>query len=78
MLKYIVIPRSGFEAMITFPEFMEHDDMAINIGFSKDDVISAGFIDDKLKCHHYSHSLGIDSRPEKDTALLKFNLGIKE
>lgn len=78
MLKYIVISHGDFEAMITFPDTMEHVGMALNLNILKDNIKSAGFINDKLQCHGHSHSLGINSRPEKDTALLKFNLGIKE
>lgn len=75
MLKYIVIQDNDFELMLTFPDTVEHEDFSNLIKYK---VVSAGFINDKLKCHGHSHSLGINSRPEIDTALLKFNLGIKE
>jgi hypothetical protein len=75
MLKYIVIPHNDLEAMITFPDIIEHDIFSSACCIDKANIISAGFINKDLECYGYSHSLGITSRGLVDTKLLRFNLG---
>jgi len=87
--KYICVHQfsNGVEAIITFPDTVEHADMANgvdNIGT----VISAGFCDYIVNggcyngvmglrgsCFGESTSLKLKSRPEEDTILLNYQIG---
>lgn len=78
--KYICIdyPIKG-EAIIIFPETLVHKDMAQNNAHAGCKIISAGFTMEndtgRLVCYGRSESLGIDSRPEIDTAIVNKMLG---
>lgn len=86
-MKYIVAVVDGAESIFVFPRDVDHDRMkeaieCIRFGsernwrrkFRDGEVISAGFVDDEGRCHGRSETLGLDSRKELDTALLR---GIK-
>ena len=82
-MKYIVVALEGKESIFTFPRNVDHDRMyeAIEtIRFRsphnwerkfrmEGEAISAGFVDNGV-CHGRSETLGLDSRGDKDTALL--------
>lgn len=70
--KYIVYrDRDGHERIEVFPVSTVHAEHLQNIGVDPDAVVSAGFVSDKRKCFSYSGSLGKNSRPTKDTKLLR-------
>jgi len=87
---YFVIALANHEYLITFPAHMDIDHKAvydavttIKVHTSRNNwerkfrgaqVVSAGLIDTGMNCHGESESLGVTSRPEKDTALLKMQL----
>lgn len=84
--KYIVVELNGVEQIFPFPETVIHDRMMDSIGAIKVGtpwrreyraavVISAGFISDGV-CHGRSETLGVSSRGDVDTALLRTSLGI--
>jgi hypothetical protein len=78
--KYICIEYPGIgEAIIIFPEFLTHKDMARNNAACGCNIISAGFVQENatggLVCYGDSVSLEIKSRPEIDTALVNRMLG---
>lgn len=83
-LKYIVVEDDvGTEHMVTFPNFINHDDMLesllhVRVGTDRDwkrpfkhsNLVSAGFIRGEA-CYGRSESLDISSRPFADTELFK-------
>jgi hypothetical protein len=86
-MKYIVAVVDGAESIFVFPRDVDHDRMkeaieCIRFGsernwrrkFRDGEVISAGFVDDEGRCHGRSETLGLESRKDLDTALLR---GIK-
>lgn len=67
-MKYTVIDGVPDEYAIAFPASVNHD----NVGLVRH-TVSAGFCtvsDHSVRAHGESVSLGITSRPEKDSALL--------
>jgi hypothetical protein len=82
--KYIVMALNGDEQIFVFPKFVDHDRMAeaceaIRFGSernwkrayrSEGELVSAGFVDNGV-CHGRSETLDLESRGEKDTALLR-------
>lgn len=86
-MKYIVTSLEDKELIFIFPRDVDHDRMAeaieaIRFGSSQNwerklrkdgEMISAGFIDNG-KCHGRSETLGINSRDDADTKLLKWYL----
>lgn len=83
-MKYIVVMLEGKDQIFIFPKEVDHDRMyeameAIRFGTKHDwnrkirsegQAVSAGFIT-AGHCHGRSETLNLDSRPEKDTMLLK-------
>lgn len=76
-MKYITYhSHIGPIAIITFPEFIPHYDMAVQLGIKKLDLISAGFVSGDLKCYGESIGLDLKSDPEQDTNMLLRFLGL--
>jgi hypothetical protein len=88
-MKYIVVVLEGKEKIFIFPKDVDHDRMyeameaiRFDTGFrdwsrkirTEGEAVSAGFITDG-RCHGRSETLGLDSRPEVDTALLRETFG---
>jgi hypothetical protein len=84
--KYIVVAVKGVEHIFTFPKSVIHKNKMDAIGSIKVGmpwvreyrsavVVSAGFISNGI-CHGRSESLGVCSRGDEDTALLKASLGL--
>lgn len=85
MKKYIVtLNEEAQEEIFVFPTHINHDDFYNMVNGMKHttdvekweytfrEIVSAGFVDEHLlTCYGRSESLGIDSRPQEDTALLK-------
>lgn len=72
-LKYIVINSAGWPEVIIFTNSIEHRLMMTRMGCSKDQVLSAGFLQittEGARCYGSSTSLGIASNPETDNALI--------
>lgn len=74
MAKYI---RTKKDQIVIFPESFNHSD------FAEFEPINAGFVDIKIdpdnhlftcNCHGRSYSLGLKSKPEEDTELIKKQL----
>ena len=83
-MKYIVTKdERGIEGIFLFPRTYNHDFFAeVVIGIRSETnnggwerfcplPISAGFVSHKLKCFGRSETLGLGSRPEQDTRLLR-------
>ena len=81
-MKYIVYQDGDKEYLVTFPRSIDHDRMAeamecLRFGSERDwhrrqgEVLAAGFVDGGGNCHGRSETLGIASRPDADTALLR-------
>ena len=69
-MKYIVVELEGVEHLFLFDMSIRHSVFAKR--FNDGLIISAGFISPfKGQCSGESYSLGISSRPEKDTVLLE-------
>jgi hypothetical protein len=85
-MKYICMKNdAGMEEMFLFPRWVNHDCMEEALARIKDQThgnwlrelrepISAGFVSATLNCHGKSETLGLDSRGEIDTKLLKDQL----
>lgn len=83
-MKYIVIQLGEKESIFVFPRDVDHDRMfeaceAIRFGSDRNwvreirkngEAIAAGFVDGGV-CHGRSETLGLASRGDVDTALLK-------
>ena len=73
--KYVVIPMEGLDAPVIFPAWVNHRDVVCALGFSKDQVRSAGFVeanpDGTFRCFGKSDTLGKASQPELDARLVK-------
>ena len=82
-MKYICTKsEAGEEEIFLFPDTINHDDMADSLQSIKMSdgrswiriyrkPISAGFIDKSLRCFGRSETLGLKSRVDIDTVLLK-------
>jgi len=73
-MKYIMYDRGGIETPILFPQFIEHDNMAMMVVPNKK-LISAGFvklIDGKAVVAGHSHSLNLKSRSEDSQIIQDF------
>lgn len=71
-MKYLVVRAPGGESPILFPRAFLHRWVAGLL--APMDVVSAGFVragQDGPECHGASAGLGIASRPEADTALVR-------
>ena len=85
-MKYIVVQLDGKEKIFVFPKEVDHDRMyeameAIRFDMAgtfrgdwrrkirDGEAVSAGFVTNGV-CHGRSETLNLDSRGEKDTALL--------
>jgi len=80
--KYIcTVSEDKREEVFVFPRSVDHDAMAEALQGIKDQThgnwnrvfrtpVSAGFVDGAGNCYGLSESLGLNSRPEVDTALL--------
>jgi hypothetical protein len=77
--KYIVVEywTCDFVAII-FPPFLDHAEFVRRLGFSPEDIASAGFVDfgtdpktgnPCVSCHGRSSSLKKDSNPDRDSKL---------
>ena len=81
-MKYIVYEGYLCQEIVIFPVFRDHRGFATQLQIREDDAVSAGFVsDDRLnhiRCYGRSTSLDVDSRPKKDTALLRRSLGWNE
>ena len=78
-MKYIVLAAPREEAPVLFPRSFTHSYVAAL--FPQMRVLSAGFVGDDdagPACGGRSDSLGISSRPEADTALVRASLGAKD
>ena len=81
--KYVVVTSDEFgEQLFTFPKSVNHDSFAEVLNHIRHDdghdwkrvykeVIAAGFTDG-ITCFGKSETLGLDSRPVEDTALLNY------
>ena len=79
--KYIVLEDDFVKSpsIIVFPSNISHKNMSDalkRIRFNK--VISAGFIDEFMKCYGESQTLNLKSRFEEDTLLLHTMLEISD
>lgn len=81
-MKYIIIDNGMYETPVIFDEATDHKQMAINVGGSNVNVIAAGFIqcifdgrDVGFSCYGRSVSLGVNSRPDLDSALIHRMMG---
>lgn len=74
-MKYVVFEIDGLQQPILFPEFIEHQTMALKFAGKK--VISAGmvFFRDGIVCTGDSFSLNVKSRGELDSDLIFRHLG---
>lgn len=77
--KYIVLDYSAMhgETLFIFPETVKHSDFAHDMGRMRT-IVSAGFVRQvgfNFACFGRSDSLGIDSRPDADTALANIMFG---
>lgn len=84
-MKYVVLAdKHGEETIHTWTrnDLLTHKDMAdaiqkISVGgdyfkpLLSSKVVAAGFIGDNGECYGFSHSLGVQSRGEQDTELLR-------
>lgn len=68
-MKYVVVDTGLVDAIIVFPDVIQHNQFAMFPG----EILSAGFIsmnsDGKWSCWGKSVSLGLNSRPEEDSAI---------
>lgn len=82
-MKYIVMEVDGKELIFTFPRYVDHDRMlegiqAVRLGpnmcwtrkFREGEAIAAGFVEGG-RCIGHSETLGLKSRGDADTALLR-------
>ena len=79
--KYIVVSDvdGNIERMIIFPSSMKHSTMAKAMKRQRlPNVISAGFIDEFMKCYGESLTVRSKSRGQKDTDMLHKELGIND
>lgn len=88
VMKYVVgVNSKGSEKIFLFPESVMHISIGhvLQRGFKEHplmgapwisfDIISAGFVNlDKLACYGKSESLKLESRPERDSQLLRTQL----
>ena len=86
-MKYIVLLHENTEYIILFPRYeLTHKYMAEAVqhircegarpgNWSRDlissEIVGAGFVDSNGNCHGHSESLGVSSRGDQDTSLLK-------
>ena len=85
-MKYICMKHeAGMEEIFLFPRWVNHDCMEEVLEAVKDQTrgnwkrefrepISAGFVNSSLECHGNSETLGLDSRGDVDTELLRKHL----
>lgn len=74
-MKYIVVDDGLSDCPYIFPPHLQHFYMLSCVG---GEIISAGFVmftPEGLECYGESISLGIKSRPEVDTKLIKSLIG---
>jgi hypothetical protein len=70
--KYIVyLDEDGEEVLETFEPAIIHAKYAENAGVPRGRIVSAGFATAERECYGASTSLGVNSRPRADTALLR-------
>jgi hypothetical protein len=75
--KYIVLDMYVCDhCPIVFPPYIGHDDIVRKMGFKKEDVISAGFVEfgnekNSIRCYGRSTTLGKEARPEEDAKLIR-------
>lgn len=82
-MKYIIYDNGLNDVPVIFPEYIGHNEMVDSLVIKKENLISAGFIrfesylsrDFKLHCYGNSQSLGIDSRGNVDTQLIRILFG---
>jgi len=75
-MKYIVVNGALTDEIYLFPGAVYHADFADKMGFSQDQILSAGFVSPELECYGKSISLGVSSRGEIDTKLIDKELNI--
>jgi len=77
-MKYIIVDNGMYETPVIFGDEIDHGQMAIDtFGFGKN-VVAAGFVcfsTDGLYCYGQSVSLKLNSRPEKDAAIINRMIG---
>lgn len=76
-MKYIIID-NAFMTPIVFPDHVAHNEMAANMGASRDEIFGAGFCgirDNKYACYGRSTSLKVESG-EKDSDILNKFFGL--
>jgi len=79
--KYIVVAddHGDYEKMIIFPASIKHDTMSRAMSRARyPKIVSAGFIDEFMKCYGSSMTLNIESRKEIDTIMLHTMLEIDD
>lgn len=82
--KYVVLTNDenghGMEQIFVFPSNINHVDFAkaMNRCARLPFVVSAGFVNEFMKCYGSSQTLHASSRPEEDTFLLKSMLSIDD
>lgn len=65
----------GHEVLETFEPEIIHSAYVQSEGIARERLISAGFATVHGECYGRSTSLGISSRPDADTALLRSRIG---
>ncbi|MEO5373439.1 MAG: hypothetical protein H7840_04075 [Alphaproteobacteria bacterium] len=77
-MKYIIANWPGTEAVYLFETTIMHAHFARSQGIPRDRIVAAGFVGDSadapLRCHGQSTSLGVTSRGEVDTEILRRRL----
>lgn len=77
-LKYIIVNSGWGDEVYIFSNTIEHFRMMQRVGASKDQVVSAGFLQTTTagaRCYGNSHSLGIGSRGDVDSKLINEQAG---
>lgn len=74
--KYVCyLDADGDEVLETFDPEIIHSAYVASERIQQDRLISAGFATMHGECYGHSTSLGISSRPDADTALLRARIG---
>lgn len=65
----------GHDVLETFEPSIIHAQYVESEGIARTRLVSAGFATQHGECYGHSTSLGISSRPDQDTALLRARIG---
>lgn len=70
-MKYIAFEGPMHQEIILFVESRKHNHVFQDLGLRKEDLLGAGFVSSSMNCWGKSTSLGIPSRGDEDTAILR-------